>query len=96
MWCRREHQIVRRHRGHWGETGVSVAGVLVMLALAGVGNKVTGAVWLVAMRGKALLLLADGGVVNLSEATGLTAGAAPTTGLACWAASFCLASGDRA
>ena len=46
----------------------------------GVGNKVAGAAWSVAMRGKALLALAAGGVASLVVGMGLTAGAAPITG----------------
>ncbi len=63
----------------------------------GVGSKVAGAAWSVAMRGRALLALAAGGEVNFAGDTGLTAGAAPLTGwVGCCAASFCLASGERA
>ncbi len=60
---------------------VGAAGALVVLT--GLGNSVVGAAWSVAMRGSGLLLLAEGGEASFADATGLAAGAAPTTGLFC-------------
>ena len=76
---------------------LSEAGLVgAIVVVTGVGSKVAGAAWSVAMRGNVLFVLAIGDDVSLVAATGLTAGAAPKTGWFCWAASFCLASGDRA
>ena len=74
--------------------GAVLTGLFV--ALSELGKSVKGAALSEAMRGKALFSLADGGVASFWGATGLTAGAAPVEGLACWAASFCFDSGDRA
>ena len=60
---------------------LSVAPLAGATLLRGVGSKVAGAAWSVAMRGKALLALADGGMASLAEGTGLAAGGGTHHGL---------------
>ena len=61
----------------------ALSGTGALIGVDVLGKSVEGAAWFEAIRGKALLLLALGGDANLSDATGLIAGAPPPTGRAC-------------
>ena len=61
----------------WNDRHDALAGAALV---TGVGSKVAGAAWSVAMRGSALLALAAGDVASFAGGTGFVAGAAPKTG----------------